>query len=715
MTNNNTTTTVASKGWYNHDSQQAAIALKAKVNTTARQHSSRTNLIKLIKNKFADDNEEEKTAKEEANADYFAILVEQINPNAPILMTICNRYEDKGVEALAYILECFSIGDDPNRAKNADREYDKLKRKEFPTNAKSSDVRDHLTQMSNLYNNLTDTTRAISPSRHSHDMIDLVENISEEHRRQLDKREWSEDELAKPDQVATFLEGLAKRVNDIVDNDTDSTAKLQQNSLRAMIANASESDLSELSALVAQHRRGNTANHNLGKEQCGKCGKYHKGPRCYADEMARSGNIPEEMSKFSEKSRNSIIAQANEMRKKNNKPPIVVAMAEPVVGSPQPNTLISMVMQDMRDTYEVHIDSKAGAGFPYHYITDPQLFAFMVELDNPIVIGGVGGAEVMARHIGVCEMKMPDGETIRLQRCLYAPDLQFNLLSVYALNCDHHKVYFNDENIIKWSTGVVTSFDSEKYSVRVGATAGDRDPHDVEHRTKDEHRRHLYTALAVFQKRSPRSVQYAGSGRVRIDVKSTEWSAKKRATFELHSARLNDPSMHRLKQLHKNANGVHEVLREANMVNTATDARMLADPPAAPAKEGTTPDVDKPGARTDVDIATMPVEDIHGNKHYLSCRDAASTDFECYPMKKKSDAPAMLQRFINESKAKGVDMDSGGVVWSDNEIVLNSVEFDTVASENHQARGNSVDYKPTGNAGAESTIRLSKHEMRKNF
>ena len=103
-----------------------------------------------------------------------------------------------------------------------------------------------------------------------------------------------------------------------------------------------------------------------------------------------------------------------------------------------------------------------------------------------------------------------------------------------------------------------------------------------------------------------------------------------------------------------------------------------------------------------------------GNNYMESCYDFASTNMAMYPIRNKSDAPHATDQYFRWCKANGVDIDSGGVLYRDNEIVLNSAAMDAVAREHNQDNKNSNEYDPTGNAGVESTFRILPHEMRKN-
>ena len=121
----------------------------------------------------------------------------------------------------------------------------------------------------------------------------------------------------------------------------------------------------------------------------------------------------------------------------------------------------------------------------------------------------------------------------------------------------------------------------------------------------------------------------------------------------------------------------------------------------------------RPGQITQIDICDMPVVSILGSKKLLSAVDNYSSDFVFYPMRAKSDSPAAVNQYYLDSKSDGVDIDKGGTLYSDNEIVLNSIAMDDVAAEHNNNRGNSNEYEPWGNATVESTFRIGPAEMRK--
>ena len=68
------------------------------------------------------------------------------------------------------------------------------------------------------------------------------------------------------------------------------------------------------------------------------------------------------------------------------------------------------------------------------------------------------------------------------------------------------------------------------------------------------------------------------------------------------------------------------------------------------------------------------------------------------------------------SAPPSIDIDKvGGVLYRDNEIVLNSLKMAKVSETHGLDDKNSIEYTPTGNSGAESAFRILPHEMRKSM
>ena len=72
----------------------------------------------------------------------------------------------------------------------------------------------------------------------------------------------------------------------------------------------------------------------------------------------------------------------------------------------------------------------------------------------------------------------------------------------------------------------------------------------------------------------------------------------------------------------------------------------------------------------------------------------------------KSDAPKALRVYINLCKKYGIPVEEGGILYGDNEIVLNSKEVNESAASEGMLRGNSNEYEPWQNAGVESVFRI---------
>ena len=246
--------------------------------------------------------------------------------------------------------------------------------------------------------------------------------------------------------------------------------------------------------------------------------------------------------------------------------------------------------------------------------------------------------------------------TIYFRNCLYIPTLGYNLLSTDALyNNSGTKTFLNGDKTIELAGGGTLHM-SHCNTFLVTPLPADA--------VVQQH------VLATFVTRGK-------DGPTHIDANPL--SAKDELEFRLWSARLNDPAPARLRAVHEVLDNVPGVLRKANMNNTATDARMLANAPAMATHRRATPIATRPGEITQIDLCTMPCTSILGNKYLLSAYDNATGDFEFYPIDKKSTAPAAVNQYYLDAKAAGVDIDKGGVLYSDNEIVLNSEFMDEVS------------------------------------
>ena len=348
------------------------------------------------------------------------------------------------------------------------------------------------------------------------------------------------------------------------------------------------------------------------------------------------------------------------------------------------------------NTVELCVDSQAAPSSKYHFIRDETLFISMAPLSEEIMVS-VGGGTSGVRMGGTIEITHPDtGATTRIANCLYSSDFPKNIINVEALR-RNGAVWDVDksprcEDRLEFGDNV---FNVQCQTFAVAAPLPAR-------------RDRVSVPVMVVE-----SVQRGAHGKLHITVDKR--SPVEKAKFDLWMSRLNDPSLEQALHMHEVADGVPDVLRTANAVNTAKLARLLADPPQSAPKAGRTPVPERAGAMTQIDWWSGPCVSIVGNKGMTTAYDAASSNFKLYPASSKSLAPQAVDRYFVDAKAAGVNIDDGGTVYADNERVLNSAKMLGVTDEHELARKNSLEYTPTGNTGAESTFRIAGHDIRKNL
>ena len=680
MTDNNNNST---GGWYWHDNAENCIKFQAKVKSIARSHTN-ANVFKVLKGQAV--------AAEliiAAKADLYDVIVRQI-ADAQLIATLEQSHEDEGKNAYDYIVGGYNVGADENKQEAMDEEYIAKLCGGVPPDASAPVVRDFLTGMTTLRNTLKTTSYAMPNKRHSRYMIRVVKNMSEAHRAEVRLLAWTDDVLEDCAKVLGMLEGVVANL-----------AKRAQQSGTALTAMLAQKAMTEedVLALIAKHKSNNNFNRGT-KSPCKYCAKLHNG-ECYAWQIATTGKEPEAMSKLTASSQTAIRELARQIQEKGNKP--LVALAGP--------TQSVKVMAAVAPTLvRIKVDSQAGAGYPYHYISDMSMVIRKARLPSPIVVGGIGDAKAVAEFIGTVAFVTNGGREVVLENCLLSSQLQHSLFSTSAALQHGVKTYLNYDNYLEWPSGTQVSFNNSELELR-GRSLEPSRAAELAAQLDADGAVDVCAATVVDTLARFETVQYGKDGKVHIDV--NPMSDKERAEFALHSARLNDPSAERLRFMHKIAEGVPPILRKANLVNTATDTRLVANPVQSPAKPGTTPVPQRPGARTDMDIASGPVKSVLGNAYILGCRDGASTNFRVYPMKSKGQSPAAQNQYYLDAKALGVDVDAGGTLHSDNEIVLNSAAMNAVAAAHQQTRSNSNEYEPTGNP-AETIFRVLWPEMRKN-
>ena len=366
------TDSAQTNGWYMNESAEKCTMLVAKVKLFARQNTD-TNVIKAFKGEDIADAAERTKAKETL----YDILCRQI-ACAKLIQTLEQSYVDDGPAALDYIKSLWHAGTDENRLAANHTEYKNIAWKQtLDETAEASTVREHLNKMTTLRNSLTGSDRAIPDKLFSYDMIDVVRDMGTQHAIEIKFQKGAlEAVIDAPGKVAAILEGVALKAR--------SDAPKKQSKLVTMVSEmaATKSDAEILAAMTQRPGNGKAT-------RCKHCGIYHPGT-CYAKLIADGKPVPgwDDMEVDQQERLN---ARAKKITDAATKP--AIAMTE---FSDMPSKRCGT------GAIEIHVDSKAGAGFPYHYIADPTLFIQMDKMAEPINISGVGGGEAVTTHVGTC-------------------------------------------------------------------------------------------------------------------------------------------------------------------------------------------------------------------------------------------------------------------------------------------------------------------------
>ena len=678
------------KNWlYMHDTPENCAMFVAKVKATIRGKKDADVINVLMDINLTGTDPGPRTILAKAT-----IYDEMINfiGKPSLVETLSLRYEDDGPAAMKYIKSFWQVGTDAHKHDITHADYQRLAAAQWTVGVDADVARDAFSEMTRKYMQLKGGTREITVPQHSHAMIDLVKRTGDKY--ELEVR-LTTLLIAEPEKVAQELEGIVAKLQMKTEASATTLTPTTSTGLSAMLTMCGISE-AEVVAMIVNERGGQHGGQRPrgGRafekpKECDSCGIPHGGA-CHANLIAQGKPVPGWNTK-PEDMRKRIEARAEEIKTKG---PWKDRSDRPLVAFTEISTRGPTVLAatSLPKRFEIHIDSKGGPGHPFHFICDKELFVSKEQCE-PVVVGGIGDNKIEAREVGWCRIIDPDTQcAVELHNCLYAPEFQYNLFNVWAAFHNHGvESYFNDVCELHFPSGQRVKFSSEcVWTVLPSRPA-------------------TIAALAAGIRR-PTMVQ-RGDGPLHIDIKPLD--DKERALFDVASAQLNDPAPRRLAAVHKVLDGAPGVLRKANMVNTATDARLLANAPAMPTVERTAPVATRPGQITQIDLWKPPCTSVLGNTSMMSVYDNNSRRFIYYPLKLKSQAPRGVDQYYLDSKAIGVTMDEGGKLWSDNEIVLNSVAMNEVAEKHDQTRGNSNEYEPWGNAGSESTFRIGPAEMRK--
>ena len=680
------------RGWYNHRDYDESQVLKACVKTDMSKHANEDDLFLAMAD--ADDGEfagetpaAKARAKSKAHRQLWGIVAGHIKLES-LISHISTNHEDDGHGALEYILGCFAAGANVSKLKAADKEYKTIERNGIPPDATVDEANAVLTKMSNLRDSLRDSSYEYTDMRHSRNLIHIVENRGKAHAQEVRMQDalFNAAALRHVTKIAGLLDGVMRAV------DAAGGEEGSEKALRAMLIQCGRCTTeAQATVMVANIGRGIGGGGGGGgggdKKVCPHCKIWHQGEwkDCHALALSR-GQTPPRWAEKTPDMRKRIADRAEAIAPGcMAKHSISVLICAPKAASgPKPSP-------DAAAAVDILVDTQANPSGDCHFIRDLPLFdpSTMHRLEEPIAIGGVGTGQVVAAWAGSVKFYDVRGRTYVMNDCVYVPEFPANVINPVLL--EKHGTEFN--------------FGARELRVADGGAI------------QLERERVCFSAVIVpgawrnAQVALTETVQRGAHGKLHVDVDAM--TGAERALFDLQMARCNDLSLGRAQSLPGICDGVPDILRKANAVNTATPTRMLADPPMSPPVKGSTPVAERPGQLTQTDLWKGPTVSLMGNSYMSTQYDSHSTHFEVYPMKKKSEAPAVQDRYFTWAKARGVDIDRGGVLYSDNEIVLNSVAFNAVAAKHNQSRANSVEYTPTGNSGAESTFRILPNEMRK--
>ena len=655
-----------------HTSMLEYNAWYVRLRTKARKMDNK-DIGKVLDNPTTVANAADRTTANEA---LFSIIVESVG-NDDLINTIFERYDDDGHEALKYIRSCWTSTTLDSTMEATYDEYQKLHQQALPPGTTSNALSTIFNTMSTKRHAIKDTARNIPDNVHSNNMIDLVRRINSEYRMEVRLAISDINAVVNdPPKVAGILEGvMAAMAMQAPAPPPAQQPHIGVNAMLAELGGALGITPDEILTLVAR-RGGRPTTRDAAK--CDECGIKHGGA-CYAKLLAEGKPVPK-FDSLSSDAQERLQARAKDIRDKGpykSRPKVLIASGVESKGG----TICAF------DEVRLHVDSCAGAGYPYHYIADRNLFVTLDTSKEPVAIMGIAQSTVASRGEGTCAFTV-NGAHFVLTNCLFVPDLGYNLLGTDALwmNSRTQPILHGDKCLCLNDGRRIPLAADNTFVVKPKGEG----PTKV-------------NAFATFVTR--------GSGPTHVELKPMP--KKDKAMFDLWSARLNDPAPARLRVAPNVLDGLPDILRYANANNTATDARRLANAPAFPARARDGPVALRPGQITQIDLCKMPCTSILGNNYLCSALDNYTSDFEFYPIRVKSDAPAAVNQWFLDSKVMGVDIDEGGTLYSDNEVVLNSIAMDEMAATHNNTRGNSNEYEPWGNGASESTFRIGVAEMRK--
>jgi hypothetical protein len=255
--------------------------------------------------------------REVANSKLFDIMVDMIGSDA-LLNTLAIRYPDQGHEAMEYIQSFWASSTNDHKAEKTYDDYEELQQSKLSIDTTVTQITEVFNKLSNMRAALEGTSRAITTTIHSHNMIGMIKRISTEHKHEV-RASIEKADLEYPDKIANALEGVVsaccvpsvKPVAPVTNN---------INAMAAMQMANGPDEMAAVAVFLANMRAGNGGggrtprNWNHDVEKCNDCGVRHTG-KCFA-KMLADGVEPPGFSKKTEDQKARLQTRAKEIKDK---------------------------------------------------------------------------------------------------------------------------------------------------------------------------------------------------------------------------------------------------------------------------------------------------------------------------------------------------------------------------------------------------------------
>jgi transposase InsO family protein len=695
MTNND------SKAFFKNESLQQYNAFKIKVATASRKGDAKTNGADTALRKDARPTAADAVAEfKKQNLALFDVIVDLTDHTSEFMETLSTRFNEDGWGAMQYLKEWWANDTNEGRTSDAAATYKQLAGAKLPPNTTGKEMTAHLNKLLMMQTSLKRTEREVSDAAFALDIKDLIARMGKDYDSELRttaiEKRWDKTHWQDPSKLIHIAEVVVDKLH-----------KYRQPPTREHEAPAprpDQVDTEGLRALISALEQGRP---KFGA--CGLCGVPHKGnddkKQCHAWLLSEDKTPPGWDGKPDDQ-KERIQKRADAIKEHG---PYKDRAANRAGGAKAGNTMASLALllgalPGMRTatvptSTRLLIDSQTIArdgGVQYHLISSERHFLSIDKTAASVPIGPAGKytPPLMSRGVGDCAYLTSTGETMVLSPCLLVPDLGHNLVNVKR--CEQMGVLPDFQNgVLQFPSGQRLPFDNKDYSLAVTPLR------DIIEPGYDEG----ILALANVITRGKQGPMHVDTANLNV---------KQQEELAAWCKRLGTPPAAVLNKLHTLVQGAPAVLRKANDANVASDATMLATARKMPAPSNKYPVATKAGERTARDWwAAKTTSRINGCTGYFTYIDIGTSHFRVYPRASKADVDLVDRRYMAEAKRDGVDVELGGVLYSDNEQIFIAKHVQDNADAAGLVLEYSNPYEPWQNGAAEVVHRYHPHYMRK--